>query len=317
MNIVFYRAVTFVLILCVFGSLFLAPGCQRKSKTQGEATTGRFKSPDAFREYLRDRIICPTDGLTINQCAKFNPDCPSGKKIMAVIDRMIKEGWGQKDIEDAVSLFAQGRPVPIETVANSQPCPGPGGNLRLDFFIMSQCPYGFRFIDGALSEMLRDFGGVLDWEPHFILSHDGGKFSSLHGQPEVDEDTRQVCIYKTWGKDKWLIYVRCYEKGWLPCAQRQGQATPAEMAQCYLNAANACVKESKIPEGELDVCMKTRAEDFLLQDIALSGKYGANGSPTAVYNCQKKVGGAYPLVFVKPYICELFPPDKLPSACPK
>ncbi|MEW6202309.1 MAG: hypothetical protein AB1546_10055, partial [bacterium] len=138
---------------CLFAVLLLTPACQKKPESTEGGTASKFKSPDAFREYLRDKIICPADGLTLNQCAKYNPECPMGKKMNALVERMIKEGWSETDVEDAVSLLAQGRPAPVESIADAKPCPGPDGNLRLDLFIMSQCPYGFRFINGALSEL--------------------------------------------------------------------------------------------------------------------------------------------------------------------
>jgi 2-hydroxychromene-2-carboxylate isomerase len=84
---------------------------------------------------------------------------------------------------------------------------------KLEVFVMSQCPYGVKALD-AMREVLDHFkagGAKLDFAVHFIGNGSAASgFESLHGQPEVDEDIRQACAIKHYGKDHaFMKYIWC------------------------------------------------------------------------------------------------------------
>lgn len=100
---------------------------------------------------------------------------------------------------------------------------------KLDVFVMSQCPYGVRGLD-AMKEVIDNFGEDIDFNVNFIASYDenSGRFSALHGQPEVDENIRELCAIKHYPDDyKYMDYVWCRNKDitstdWKPCVEEAG-----------------------------------------------------------------------------------------------
>jgi 2-hydroxychromene-2-carboxylate isomerase len=99
---------------------------------------------------------------------------------------------------------------------------------KLDVFVMSQCPFGVKGLD-AMKEVLEHFdkqGETIDFSVHYIGDGDAKSgLTAMHGQPEVDENIRQVCAIEHYGKGrKYLDYVWCRNKdykspSWEPCAK--------------------------------------------------------------------------------------------------
>ncbi len=92
---------------------------------------------------------------------------------------------------------------------------------RLDLFVMSHCPYGTKALD-AMNEVLKNFGNNIDFHINYIADKNSdGSFRSLHGQPEVDEDIRELCAVEYYPND-YMNYVWCRNKDikgdWTSCA---------------------------------------------------------------------------------------------------
>jgi len=122
-------------------------------------------------------------------------------------------GNGKVDCDDE---SCQGKKVCREEVKN-----------KLDIFIMSHCPYGVRTVD-AMKDVLDAFGKdkkLIDFEMNFIGQERNGELSSMHGPDEVEEDKRQLCAQKIYGKKyKYMDYVFCRNKDyrnndWEACAK--------------------------------------------------------------------------------------------------
>ncbi|MBR9678402.1 MAG: hypothetical protein GOU97_03885 [Nanoarchaeota archaeon] len=131
-------------------------------------------------------------------------------------------------------------------------------------FVMSQCPYGVQ-AEKAAKPLVDAFGDEIDFQVHFIATDNGdGTFKSLHDQPEVDGDLRQVCIQKYYS-DKYWDYLLCVEpnyKGlgdvWEGCAVQNG---------IDVEIIKSCAEGS---EGQ----------QLLSESIAASNQFGASSSPT-------------------------------------
>ncbi len=65
--------------------------------------------------------------------------------------------------------------------------------VKVELFVMSQCPFGVR-AEEAMAPVLDEFGARVDFQLRFIATPAGDGFNSLHGQPEIDEDIRQVVM---------------------------------------------------------------------------------------------------------------------------
>ena len=113
----------------------------------------------------------------------------------------------------------------------------PAKQKKLDMFVMSQCPYGAQAMIAA-KEFTDHFKGQVSLDVHFIGDNRNGELSSMHGQAEVDEDVREICAAKLYGKDHhFLQYLSCRSKDykspdWQPCA-KEAQMDAAAIQKCF------------------------------------------------------------------------------------
>ncbi len=145
---------------------------------------------------------------------------------------------------------------------------------RLDVFVMSQCPYGVKALD-AMKEVLEAFGNDIDFHVNYIANETApGKFRSLHGQPEVDENIRELCAIKHYPKNyKYMDYVLCRNKN----------IRDANWQSCAVNGIDAKVIE-KCSTGEEGV-------KLLSENIKNANELGIGASPTWVANNKFKFSG--------------------------
>ncbi len=147
------------------------------------------------------------------------------------------------------------------------------GTVKLDFYVMSQCPYGTQ-VEDAIKPVLDKLGKAVDFSINFIATDlGGGKFSSLHGQPEVDENIRQLCAIKYY-PNTYMDYIVCRNKNiqspsWQSCASQAGIDT-GKIQACFDGGEGAQLHSASIQESEA---------------------VGAQGSPTIYVNNQPYQGG--------------------------
>lgn len=92
---------------------------------------------------------------------------------------------------------------------------------RLDLFVMSMCPYGTLALD-AMEEVLDNFGETIDFHVNYIANeNEDGTFTALHGQPEVDENIRELCAMEYY-PESYMEYIWCrnddMNTDWQECA---------------------------------------------------------------------------------------------------
>ncbi|MFA6105188.1 MAG: thioredoxin domain-containing protein [Patescibacteria group bacterium] len=178
----------------------------------------------------------------------------------------------------------------------------------VELFVMSYCPYGLQMEKAFL--------------PAWNLLKDKADISikyvsyAMHGQKEVEENTRQYCISKE-QPAKYSAYLNCF----FSAGQNDGQ--PANYKQCLTSAG--------VNVSALDSCYAKTDKQFGIMakfnDKAswLSGqypmfpinqtenaKYGVQGSPTLVINGVQSEAGRTPEA-VKQAICAAF--TNAPAEC--
>lgn len=133
-------------------------------------------------------------------------------------------------------------------------------NNTLQLFVMSWCPFGTA-AEKAMNELLgaipdAKFGGV-----YFIASQNAnGSFESLHGDGEVREDLRQVCMMKYYNNSVYFKYLMCVDANvsnsdsiWQSCASSSGIDT-AKIQNCSTGSEGAVLLAANIvPAQELNV----------------------------------------------------------------
>lgn len=147
---------------------------------------------------------------------------------------------------------------------------------KLDVFVMSQCPYGTAALD-AVKEVLNNFKKAnINFNINYIANENpDGSFSSLHGQPEVDENIREICAAKYYPDNyKYMDYVWCRNKNirdanWEPCAKEAFGASD-KIKACF--------------EGD-------EGRKLLSENIKKANELGIGASPTWLANNKKEFSG--------------------------
>ncbi|MGM0595625.1 MAG: hypothetical protein ACQES9_01165 [Myxococcota bacterium] len=145
---------------------------------------------------------------------------------------------------------------------------------RLDVFVMSQCPYGVKGLD-AMKEVLQNTKDI-DFHINYIAQKQGNGFKALHGQPEVDENIRQLCAIKNYPKDyKYMDYIWCRNKNYKS------------------NKWKSCAKDD-IKAEVIEKCFKEEGNKLLEENIKKANKLGIGASPSWITNNRYKFSGISP-----------------------
>ena len=147
---------------------------------------------------------------------------------------------------------------------------------KLDVFVMSQCPYGTKALD-AMKDVFDAFGKEnIDFTINYIANENpDGTFNSLHGQPEVDEDIRELCAIAHYPKKyRYMDYIWCRDKNiqsadWEACAEEAGMEASV-IKECF--------------EGE-------EGKKLLSENIKIADELGVSASPTWLANNNFKFSG--------------------------
>jgi len=149
---------------------------------------------------------------------------------------------------------------------------------KLELFVMSQCPYGVKALN-SMKEVLANFKGGITVEIHFIADEEGEGFRSLHGQPEVDENIRQLCAMKLYPKAyKFMDYILCRNQNitssdWESCTGAKTGIDTKKVKECF--------------EGDM-------GKKLLREDIKIAQGLSVSGSPTWFANNKNRFSALDP-----------------------
>ncbi len=137
----------------------------------------------------------------------------------------------------------------------------------VELFVMSFCPYGNRG-ENTLLPVYELLGDKVDWNVNYIVSVNGDAVSSLHGQPEVDQNIREVCVKRDYGLDTFWKFINYVNQN---CG-RDGS--------CWEDAA----KEAGADSTQIQSCFDKDGLDLMKAEADASNEAGASGSPTLLIN---------------------------------
>lgn len=140
---------------------------------------------------------------------------------------------------------------------------------NVDLYVMSFCPYGNKAEDTLKSVyvLLKD---KVNFNFHYIVTAEGDKITSLHGQPEVDQNEREVCVLKNYGKGRWLDFVSYVNTN---CGSD---------GKCW----EAGAKSLAIDTAKISACVASEGTALMKAEAEKSNAAGASGSPTMIINGQ-------------------------------
>lgn len=138
---------------------------------------------------------------------------------------------------------------------------------EVDLYVMSFCPYGNKAED-TLKPVYNLLKDKINFNFRYIITADGDNITSLHGQKEVDEDKREACILKNYGKGKWMDFATYIN------------ANCGSDGSCW----EAGAKNLGIDTAKISVCVSSEGMALMKADAAASNVASATGSPTMIIN---------------------------------
>lgn len=168
--------------------------------------------------------------------------------------------------------------------------------VTLDFYVMSQCPYGTQ-VEDAIYPVLQKLGNNINFNINYIATDLGnGEFSALHGQPEVLGNIVQLCAMK-YNPDNYMDMIVCQNK--------DSSSIPNNWEQC--------AKDNDLDVGKIKSCYEgDEGKQLLSVSSKKTKEIGATGSPTIYLNGQLYGSGRTTTDFMRS-ICNEF--SEAPSAC--
>ncbi|MBI5416844.1 hypothetical protein HZA55_02700 [Candidatus Poribacteria bacterium] len=135
--------------------------------------------------------------------------------------------------------------------------------VKLELFVMSYCPYG-QEAENEIFSLLKETDNLIDFEIHYIIDKKDTTFISSHGENELDENLKQLSIFKQF-PDKFWNYLFCRNKN-------------------LQDTRNSCLNEAGIDIKELDIYMNENIKKILKEESDLTELLHVNSSPTLFIN---------------------------------
>lgn len=164
-----------------------------------------------------------------------------------------------------------------------------GDQVKVEFYVMSQCPYGTQVEDGFYP-VLQDMGEAIDFHLDYIVQEQApGQFRSLHGEPEVQGNIAQLCAMKYYLDDyKYMDFIICQNKDY----------------QSINTNWQACANQNNIDVNKLGACLAGEEGITLLRDsMQKAMARSATASPTIYINNESYRGQRDALSF-KRAVCK-------------
>ncbi len=171
----------------------------------------------------------------------------------------------------------------VEATPVPSPTPVPKSDKPdVKLFVMSMCPYGTT-AEYAMIPVIKLLGDKASFDIRFIANAGpNGTFQSLHGQPEVVENLRQVCIAAN-QPDKFLAYLECFVKA--PAEAINANDGAAYAAVNWTKMASECLTQAKVNVANVTACINgAQGAELLTKNIALATELGVQSSPTIKVN---------------------------------
>lgn len=138
--------------------------------------------------------------------------------------------------------------------------------VKVEFYVMSQCPYGTQ-VEGGIAPVIESMGNAIDFHIDYIVTEPSpGTFQSLHGEKEVKGNIVQLCAMKYYPDDyKWFDFIICQNKD----------------ASNVDTNWQACAQENSMDAAKLKACLEgDEGKTLLRESMNKASARQARGSPT-------------------------------------
>jgi len=268
------------------------------------------KAGEEAKKFISEKILKGKD-IKINDIKdegnifSFKIEIPDQGTFTSYITKdgrfVFPSGYDLKKIEEEEQKQKEAQPSPAAKIPQSDK---PTALL----FIMSFCPFGNQAEEGIApaAALLKD---KLTIKPHYVIysNYASGypeycldkenKYCSMHGVSEVNQDVREMCVYK---------YQP--EKYWQFIQQINKDCTAQNVDTCWTKSA----KTTGINVTKISQCQKNEAYSLLAKEVSLNKKYNVQGSPDLLINEAQYQGGRNPEDY-KNALCSAF--NNKPEEC--
>jgi predicted DsbA family dithiol-disulfide isomerase len=174
-----------------------------------------------------------------------------------------------------------------------------GPKVKLEFYIMSKCPYGVQVAQG-IKPVLDKIGGWIDFSMDYIVNEREGKLVSMHGEPELKGNIIQLCAMKHYPDiKKHMGFIDCMNKNWRQIPE----------------GWEGCADQTGLDKGRLKSCVEgNQGMELLRASHKRAQARNAQGSPTMYLAGQPYNGGRDEAAFMRA-ICEKMTGDNRPKEC--
>ncbi|MBN2142903.1 thioredoxin domain-containing protein [Candidatus Woesearchaeota archaeon] len=150
-----------------------------------------------------------------------------------------------------------------------------GDKVKVEFYVMSQCPYGTQVVD-AFAPVMASMGDGIDFHLEYIVRETApGEFQSLHGEKEVKGNIVQLCA-KSHYPESYMDFIVCQNQD------------PANVDTNW----ESCGQNAGMDVATLKSCLESDEGAGLLRDsMQRTQARGATGSPTIYVNDLAYNGG--------------------------
>ncbi len=193
--------------------------------------------------------------------------------------------------------------------------------ITMDLYVMSLCPFGVQ-AENAIIPAVKSLAGRVDLKIHFIAAEvspsthtqnakPAAAFQSLHGQPEVDENIRQLCARQYYPK-LYLDYILERNKDYKSAAWR-GAAHQAGLDADKIDVCANGEEGAALLRENIKAAVKrntTRSPTIDIDGKPYKGPRGLKSVTLAACQALKENGIALPKGCKK---AEAMPPEPAPG----
>ncbi len=254
---------------------------------------GKFTRAFIATEVIPDQDIKVDDVKDLGSIYSFQLTIPNQGTYLSYVSKdgqfIFPSGYDTAEFKKKVSAGE----ISLEITPKQMP---KSDRPQAQLFLMSFCPYGNQTeeIMMPVVDLLKESADII---PRYIVSKTGDSYSSLHGEQELNQDVRELCVYK---------YQP--EKFWNFLKEVNANCTYENADTCWTGPA----RKAGIDINKISQCQKQEFETLLDQQIALTTQYSVSGSPTLLINETSYTGSRTAEDF-KQAICSAF--NNPPKEC--
>lgn len=180
------------------------------------------------------------------------------------------------------------------------------GKPQVDFFVMSYCPYGNQ-AEELLKPVYDELKGQAIFNPRYVIygqgtgcytDTDGTQLCSLHGEVELNQNIRELCVFHDQGEQAWFDFALAMNT----------ECTSANADTCWTGVA----EDLGYDVDTIETCFDENKLTYAREHYELGQALGVSGSPTLFFEAQQFNGARSSNAYLAA-LCAGF--DEKPAAC--